>query len=315
MKKYYDKILFLLGLAVVGIGFGIFSYKGGVPQPVSMPDVKLTGNAFEPIPPPKIPEPKVIWDAPANQREDFDEPGWVYSIFTPPIIYWKDGEGWIVSGPGGDITQLPFGVHLLEAKKDLYRIQLSGVSGKSEADPKDEINFNDEETNIPFHLAVGEESPRHQVKVTNLTIDRVEKSHGLVAMVAKVTILDERSGQTVELTQGEPYSPTNNEYYNLEVGDPYPPSDWHVTAVGDKKDLPGGGSFVVTDLDFDKPAVTVQKHTISKTGKELISKPRVLTLEDQPAAPTQPVQPTPSAKPGKGSTPASSTTSAKSSDK
>jgi len=314
MKKYYDKILFLLGLAVVGIGFGIFSYKGGVPQPVSMPDIKLTGNAFEPIPPPKIAEPSVIWEAPPNQREDYDEPGWVYSIFTPPKIYWQDGEGWVVHDSGVMAPQ-PFGVHLVAAKKDLYRIQMLGVAGKSEADPTDLIRFSDEETGAPLELRLGEESTRSQIKVTDLKIDRVDKGHGLIKNIATVTILDERTGQSVVLTQDEPYSPTNNEYYILQVSDPYPPEEWHVTAKGDKKDLPGKASFVVTDLDFDKPSVTVEKHSISRSGKELVSKPHVLTLEDDTATPSQPATPTPAAKPAKGKAPASTTTPVTTSDK
>jgi len=312
MKKYYDKILFLLGLVVLGIGAGIFSYKGGVPQPVSLPEVKLTGTPFEAIPAPKIPEPTVAWDSPPDQGDDRNEQGWTYSIFTPPIIYWQDGEGWTAIPPTGNVTQQPFGVTLTTAKKDLYRIQLLGVSSKSETDPNDLINFSDEETGAPLMLRVGEESTRSQIKVTDLKIDRVEKPHGVIERVATVTILDERTSQTVTLTQGEPFSPTNNEYYILQVGDPYPPEEWHVTAIGDKKDLPGKAYFEVTALDFDKPSVTVVKHSFTKRGKEIVSTPRVLTLADESA---QLSQPTSSAKPVKGSDTDSKPNPAPSSDK
>jgi hypothetical protein len=185
---------------------------------------------------------------------------------------------------------------LVAAKKDLYRVQLQGTAGSGDA--KDDIVFSDEETGYDFHLKVGDENAHHQVKVLDMTVDREELAHGIVAKVAKVTILDERTNQTVNLVQGQPLSPTNNEYYVLEVSAPYPEQEWKVSKIDDSLDLPNNGKFVVTALDFDKPSVTVDKHSFNKKGREIITK-RELTIVDDSAPPPQTPPPAKSGKPAK----------------
>ncbi len=294
MKKYYDKILFLLGLAVLGIGAAIYFVKGGTPASAPLPPMKLTGSAFEVIPPPTIEDKTADWDAPPDQGDDRNETGWTYSIFTPPKIWWEPGEGWTALPPSGPGRVVPFGIQLVDAQKDLYRVQLGGIGGTGEA--KDLISFYEPETGYGFRLRVGEENTRVQVKVLDMTVDRVEKQHGIIKKEAKVTILDEQTNQSVTLVSGEPYSPTNNEYYVLHITAPYPDQTWKVTAVGDHTDLPNKGSFVVTALDFDKPSVTVDKHSFNKKGREIITK-RELTLVDESAPPPQPAQPAKSGRP------------------
>jgi hypothetical protein len=296
MKKYYDKILLLLGFAIFGIGLGIYYYKGGAPTrtTTSLPPMKLTGSAFEPIAPPVIEDKTADWEAPPDQGEDRGETGWTYSIFTPPKIWWEPGQGWTALPPSGPGHVAPFGISLSKASKDLYRVQLQGVS--LDANGTDLILFSDEEPDYAytFQLHKGEENARAQVKVTDETTDRVEKPHGLVAKVATVTILDERTNQTVTLVEGEQYSPTNNEYYILHISEPYPDQDWKVTAVGDKSpELPPNKTFfVVTALDFDKPSVTVEKHSFNKKGVEVVAKHELSLADDSTPAP----EPAPSAK-------------------
>jgi hypothetical protein len=304
MKKYYDKVLFLLGLAVLGIGVGIFYYKGGAPKSSPLPTMKLTGTAFDPIPPPKIDEANADWESPPDQGEDRNESGWTYYVFTPPKIWWQTGEGWTAIPPSGTSVVRPYGIRFVAAKKDLYRVQLEGTAGNGDA--KDVIDFSDEESGFDFHLRVGEESPRVQVKVLDMTVDRVEKDHGIIEKVAKVSILDERTNQTISLTQGEPYSPTNNEYYILQITAPYPEQEWKVSKVGDSHDLPNKASFVVTALDFDKPSVTVEKHSFNKKGLEVKPTPKVLTLVDDSAPAPQPTQPGRAGRPASKPAPASS---------
>jgi len=296
MKKYYDKILFLLGLAVLAVGAGFFIYKGGVPTPTPLPPMKLSGTTFDPIPSPDLVEKSADWDAPPDQGEDRNEPGWTYYVFTPPKIWWQNGEGWTSLQPQGNTPPRPFGISLLAAKKDLYRVQLEGTTGNGDA--KDLIDFSDEESGYGFQLHVGEESTRVQVKVQELTFDRVEKPHGVVVKVAHVKILDERTNQTVELQSDEPFSPTNNEYYILQISAPYPDDEWRVSKIGDSHELPNKGKFVVLALDFDKPSVTVDKHSFNKKGIDVVTK-RELTIVDD-SIPTTP----PPAQPGKPSRPA-----------
>jgi len=299
MKKYYDKILFLLGLAVLGIGAGIFFYKGGLPVSTPLPPMRLSGTAFESIASPNLEEPSAEWEAPPDQGEDLNETGWTYSVFTPPKIWWETGEGWSAIPPQGAGKTVPFGIRLIDAKKDLYRVQLVGSGANG--DDKDVAVFTDVTSGYGFELREGEENQRHQVKLLTLTVGREEKPHGIVKEVVKATILDEQTNQNVDLVSDEPYSPTNNEFYDLKISAPYPEQDWKVTKVDDSIDLfpdaPNKGKFVVVALDFDKPSVTVDKHSYNKKGREIITK-RELMIVDDSAPPPQPAKPgKPTAKP------------------
>jgi hypothetical protein len=249
-----------------------------------LPPMKLSGAAFETIPSPDLGEPSAEWEAPPDQGEDLNETGWTYSVFTPPKIWWQTGEGWSAIPPQGAGKIVPFGISLIDAKKDLYRVQLVGSGGNGDA--TDFAHFSDVASGYGFDLRVGEENQHHQIKLLTLSVERVERPHGIVEKVAKATILDEQTSQNVDLVSDEPYSPTNNEFYNLKISAPYPEQEWKVTKVGDEQELPNKAKFVVVALDFDKPSVTVDKHSFNKKGREIITK-RELTIVDDSVPPPQ----------------------------
>ena len=288
MKNYYDKVLFLLGLIVLGIGVGIFFQKGGTPKPAHIAPVKLTGDKYTNIDKPEFPTPNPLWEGPPDQGEDRNDPGWIYSIFTPPKIWWETGTGWIVQAPNPPGPPPPFGIHLVKAAQELYRVQVQGISGAGDKD--DIINFSDEDDGNDFSLKVGEEDTLHQIKVLDMTVpDQSVGAHGIVSNAATVTILDERTSQNVTLTQGVLYSPTGNRYYILQFDDPFPSQEWKVTAEGDSKEFPGNTpgfnlpdpiKFVVDKLDFDTPSVTVERQTKNKRHVDVPPIQRVLTLPD-----------------------------------
>jgi len=288
MKNYYDKVLFLLGLIVLGIGAGIFLQKGGVPKPARIAALTLSGDKYPEVPAPKISEKTPLWEAPPDQGEDRNDPGWIYSIFTPPKIWWEPGTGWIVQAPNPPGPPPPFGIHLVKAAQELYRVQVQGVSGSGDKD--DVINFSDEDEGNDFSLKVGEEDTHHQVKVLDMSIpDKTQLAHGLWSNNATVTILDERTSENVTLTQGVLYSPSGNRYYVLQFDDPFPAEEWRVTKEGETKEFPGSTSgfnlpdpikFVVDKLDFDTPSVTVERQTKNKHHMDVTPIVRVLTLPD-----------------------------------
>lgn len=294
MKKYYDKVLFLLALLVLGAGAAMFYFKqpkGGVPQTAPLPPLALSGNAYAPTQKPEFKQDEHTWSSPPEQRED--ETGWLYSVFTPPVIYWDNG--WTAVPPGPVTPPPPFGVHLVSAKKELYRIQLKGTSGNGDKD--DDIIFSDEESGLPFHLKVGEQddtTKRHDVEVKDLVFDQVDKGHGLVLKIAKVTILDTRTNDTITLVQGEEYAPSGNELYTLQTDDPFPSKEWNVskngppeekvlTFPGSLEDYKGDITFKVVALDFAKPSVTVEKQFTTKANRSLTIQ-RELTISSTPPA-------------------------------
>jgi hypothetical protein len=288
MKNYYDKVLFLLGFIVLGIGAGIFFEKGGSPKPAHIPPLHLSGNHYTAVDAPTIDEPNPLWEGPPDQGEDRNDPGWTYSIFTPPKIWWETGTGWIIQSPNPPGPKPPFGLHLVKADEERYRVQVQGVSGAGDKD--DIINFSDEDDGNDFRLKVGEESTEHQIKVLDMTIpDQGPGDHGLWNKSAIVTILDERTNETVTLTQGVLYSPTGNRYFILQFEAPFPEQEWRVTKVGDTQEFPGSTTgfnlpdpitFVVDALDFDTPSVTVERQTKNKHHIAVTPETQILKLPD-----------------------------------
>jgi len=101
--------------------------------------------------------------------------------------------------------------------------------------------------------------------------------------VATAKILDERTNEVVSLTQGKYYSPSGNRFWLLHTEDPLPSEDWRITAVGDKREYPGDilgftgvVTYEVTALDFDKPSVTLVRHSFNKRKVAVDSKPTEL---------------------------------------
>jgi hypothetical protein len=290
MKNNYDKILFLLGLIILVIGAGIYLQKGGTPKPSPIPPLHLVGPGYTPIPVPPTKEQNPLWEAPVDQRELLNDPGWTYSIFTPPKIWWETGNGWIVQPPVPVGPPPPFGVHLVRSDEERYRVQVQGVSGAGDKD--DIINFSDEDDGNDFQLKVGEESTLHQIKVLDMTIpDLPDVSHGIWNKNAIVKILDERTNETLTLTQGVIYSPTGNRFCVLQFEEPFGTDEWRVTKVGDSQEFPGSTinlpdpvKFVVDAIDFDTPSVTVERQSKNKRHIDVAPIPGVtiqtLTLPD-----------------------------------
>lgn len=94
-------------------------------EPVAVP---LRGEAYArsefPVP---ARAPKA-WGKPAAQSQG---PGWVYEVFTPPVIYYHaQARAFSVTPPS--VFQdgaVAFGLELLDVKRELYRLQLMGYLG------------------------------------------------------------------------------------------------------------------------------------------------------------------------------------------
>lgn len=95
-------------------------------QPVS---ASIDGAAYARV---ELPVPAPVaktWPKPAAQSHGS---GWLYEVFTPPVIYYHAGaKSFAVTPPlqeGG--AQLAFGLELLDVQRELYRLQLVGYVGR-----------------------------------------------------------------------------------------------------------------------------------------------------------------------------------------
>lgn len=129
-KANYDKILLGLAAAAAAVSCTwLWQQQGGIRRLRAQP------VAAQPAGPPyeladlKLPETKAaVWPkAPAQSLGQ----GWLYEVFTPPVIYYNMlARSFTVTPPvdqGG--TGRPFGLELLAVKQEQYRLQLVGYFG------------------------------------------------------------------------------------------------------------------------------------------------------------------------------------------
>lgn len=130
LKASFDKLLFALALgAVAASGVWLWRQQDDLrrlrAQPVA---VRLAGPPYAPANL-KLPETRhMIWPkAPAQSRD----PGWLYEVFTPPVIYYDaSARVFTVTAPMAQgVLGLPFGLELLAVKPEQFRLQLVGYFG------------------------------------------------------------------------------------------------------------------------------------------------------------------------------------------
>jgi hypothetical protein len=277
MKNYYDKVLFLLGLVLVGLGVFVFVKSGGLSDHAASAGIKgaLTGKPYETVPAPTFDTPNAEWGADVDQTPD-SEPaaGWIYGVFTPPKTWWdKDAGEWNVMPPVPPQPLPPFGLHWVGVKQVPYRIQFNGITG-SDADPT--LIFADEESNDTFHARKGDTVNARQMKVIDIVVDRTPSPTGMVDTKETATILDMKTKETVTLTKGVPVYLPDHDFLLLQTEDPYPQQDWQITEDKQTQALTvdsqdGEVKFTASDLklSLDNPSVKVTK-AFHFNGKSVI---------------------------------------------
>lgn len=131
IKTNYDKLL-------VGLGAGLLAVSGGWMwrhqvdltrlrhQPVT---AELAGAAY-PASGWLLPEAMTAaWAKPAAQSQGS---GWLYEVFTPPVIYYNTLAKSFTVTPPMNLAEggVPFGLELLDVKFEPYRLQLVGYFGE-----------------------------------------------------------------------------------------------------------------------------------------------------------------------------------------
>ena len=131
IKSAYDKGLLTLALSAAGLSAGwAWHQRAGIRQlQGEAVSPGLTGAAYA-VTGWDLPGTMVTaWPAPPPQSQGS---GWLYELFTPPVIYYNpDARSFAVTppqyptGPGGVV----FGLELLAVKLEPYRLQLLGYFG------------------------------------------------------------------------------------------------------------------------------------------------------------------------------------------
>ncbi|MDI1337580.1 MAG: hypothetical protein PSU94_15465 [Lacunisphaera sp.] len=126
----YDKLLFALAAALAAAScLWLWRQQGDIRRLHALPvAASLAGAAYEPAGL-HLPETKAAaWPkAPAQSHGS----GWLYEVFTPPVIYYNTlARSFTVTPPmyPGE-TNTPFGLELLAVKQEQFRLQLVGYFG------------------------------------------------------------------------------------------------------------------------------------------------------------------------------------------
>ena len=289
MKKIYDKVLLLLGFVVLCLGVGFVLTKGGIPTPVtpSSPTPVLTGKAYDAIPTPPVPDTQPEWQEPTEQ-----DTGWLYYVFTPPIMFLQGNE--IVDIPPSPESLPGFGLVLVGLKQEQGRIQYTGRSGNGD----DTVyGFMDTVTGHIDNLKIGETSADLQMKLLSYTAAN-QTIEDLSLKTDQVTIQDLKDNAEVTLNWRETAFIPGQQYLLLETTDTTPVRKWRVTKAGDTLTLEGKDTgspdvskvdYTVKDVNFnfDNPTVTVVKQFPWKGGKPKIQT-SVLAASEPSEAPSTP---------------------------
>lgn len=131
IKTNYDKLLVALGAALLAVSGGwMWAHQVDIirlrHQPVT---AELAGAAYAASGLP-LPEAKTAaWPKPTAQSQGS---GWLYEVFTPPVIYYNALAKSFTVAPPVNLADggAPFGLELLDVKFEPYRLQLVGYFGE-----------------------------------------------------------------------------------------------------------------------------------------------------------------------------------------
>ncbi len=130
IRTCYDKFLLALAMAVVTLsGSWMWRHQTEVRRLRALPvTVQLASSGYEPISM-RSPEMRTaVWAEPVTQSNGN---GWLYEVFTPPVIYYNTLAGSFTVTPPHNFAEggTPFGLELIDVKLEPYRLQLVGYFG------------------------------------------------------------------------------------------------------------------------------------------------------------------------------------------
>lgn len=253
MNRSYDKILLVVGLLAL-VASTLFYFLSGSPQAAeSVPPVEPVGAPYAPIPTPEMTLVDAVWPEAGEQST-----GWIYDVFTPPKIYinLETGE-WVREGWKPPPPPEPFGLYLAELERARYRIQLLGYIEEDFKDAsKSLLLMVDLESDKNLRVRVGESVEASDFEVIDFSIERVFGDDGSITKRATATIMDSRSGETLELTHGQTLYTEGVAILLRSEEDPA--LEWRPEAVGATLQNERG-SYHLTGFDFEAATLTIEK--------------------------------------------------------
>lgn len=202
LQAHYEKLLVAAAVAAVLAGAawawraspGLRAVQAEAVQPA------LAGKAYAPAALRKHVLEAAAWPKPAPQSAGS---GWLYEVFTPPVIYYNAAaRSFAVTPPGADapVGAGEFGLKLLAVKFEPYRLQLAGYFGSPDDYLAAFVATGSPETVL---ARTGRRFEQLGLTLTGFEVKKVVVSHDdpwpVYDVAALATLHDERTGEQVVL--------------------------------------------------------------------------------------------------------------------
>lgn len=201
-QKHYEKILLGVGAAALLAGAG-WAWRQQQALAASRPAVTnptLRGGAYAATTTPSANDAGTTWrKAPAQSSGA----GWVYDLFTPPVIYYNaTAHSFAVTPPdsAGREVEVSFGLQLVAVRLEPYRLQLTGYFGS----PDDYVAAFAMPGSSEVVLArAGQRFEQLGLTLKSFEVKKVRLDHDdpwpVYDVAGLATLLDERTGTEVVL--------------------------------------------------------------------------------------------------------------------
>ncbi|MBI5422619.1 MAG: hypothetical protein HZA32_00940 [Opitutae bacterium] len=215
--------------------------------------------------------------------------GWIYELFTPPVIYYHaTARAFTVTPPTylAEKNNLPFGLELLAVKREPFRLQLVGYVGA----PGDIVAaFVSQQTPETLLARAGSRFEQLGLALRSFEVRKVNLAPGAEQPVYDVagvaTLRDERTGADITLdTRGPKLTDTPLAVLRVIADTKAKPRTLHVGDTFQQDDA----TFRVEHIQLDPPEVVVAKQTAGLPYPETrVLKPEAATKTANPAATAQ----------------------------
>jgi hypothetical protein len=276
MNKIYDKLI--LAVALLLLAGGVFLYlqnSNAAPSSDAQVNAQPGDKPYQPQ--------EVLASIPVDANWPQVEPqstGWRFDVFTPPKIFIDENGQFSEEGWEPPVPPAPFGIYLAAIERKPYRIQLEGYIEEDRSDAaKTLLLLFDEEAQQQVRARPGDEKAEAEFKLLNFDIQRLRDADNNIEIVAKATILDQRSGEEVVLTHGERRYDSGVTVVIRSKDDASYVKELTEAPV----DFEGpAGQYTLLDINLEDTTVTVKKQGVDDEEPET----RILNvLSETPSSP------------------------------
>ena len=279
MNKIYDKLI--LAVAALLLAGGVFLYlkqTGATPSLTAVVNAQTADNPYQAVPVTPSEALEANWPEAEAQPSG---PRWIYDVFTPPKIYVDLETGEFSADPPVKVAPpVPFGIYLAGIERKPYRIQLEGYIEEDRSDAsKTLLLMFDEEADKQVRARPGDEKPEAEFKLLSFDIERNRDGDNNIEIVARATILDERTGEEVVLTHGERHYDSG---VTVSIRSEEDPSYLKLLTQAPTEFEGPNGQYTLLEINLEESSITVEKHPVEDGEAE------TEVLRAQSAAPSTP---------------------------